>query len=71
MAIRGWIRRSGFLIVFVAAFGLSVTACGGDESFGVGDAAPEFSLSEAAGGDVALAGYQGRSVLLYFHMADG
>ncbi|MBT8241957.1 MAG: peroxiredoxin family protein [Acidimicrobiia bacterium] len=37
----------------------------------MGDAAPDFSLSAAEGGSVALDGYHDQAVLLYFHMADG
>jgi len=33
--------------------------------------APDFTLPNAAGGEVSLADYKGRPVLLYFHMAVG
>ena len=56
----------------IAAVGVIVAACGGHEGgFAVGERAPSFSLQEASGGSVALDDYQGRDVLLYFHMADG
>ena len=56
----------------IAAIGLLVAACGGDDGdLAVGDTAPDFSLAEASGSNVALAGYGGQDVLLYFHMADG
>ncbi|NNF54127.1 MAG: redoxin domain-containing protein [Acidimicrobiales bacterium] len=66
-----WNRHLGFLIGLVSALGLLVSACGGDGALGVGDAAPDFSLSAAEGGSVALDGYHDQAVLLYFHMADG
>jgi hypothetical protein len=51
---------------------LLLTACGGQEGLAVGDAAPSFTLPEAAGGSVSLADYQGtQPALLYFHMAVG
>jgi hypothetical protein len=50
---------------------LLVAACGGNGGLEVGDAAPDFSLSEAAGATVTLEGYRDQAVLLYFHMADG
>jgi hypothetical protein len=60
------------MVGLIAAMGLIVAACGGDDGgFGVGKSAPDFSLAEASGGNVALDDYQGRDVLLYFHMADG
>jgi peroxiredoxin Q/BCP len=37
----------------------------------VGDAAPAFSLPSVSGGEVSLADYQDRPVLLFFHMAVG
>lgn len=60
------------MLGLVAAIGLFVAACGGDDGgFAVGESAPDFSLEEASGGSVALADYRGQDVLLYFHMADG
>lgn len=37
----------------------------------VGASAPNFTLPDAAGGDVSLTDYRGQPVLLYFHMAVG
>ena len=71
MARRMRTRPLGFLIGLVAALGLIVSACGGNGGLSVGDSAPDFSLSAAAGGTVALDGYRDQAVLLYFHMADG
>ncbi len=33
--------------------------------------APDFTLEDATGGEVSLADYSGKPVLLYFHMAVG
>jgi cytochrome oxidase Cu insertion factor (SCO1/SenC/PrrC family) len=41
------------------------------EGLTVGDAAPAFELPSVAGDSVALSGYTGRPVLLFFHMAVG
>ena len=71
MAKRMRNRPLGFLIGLVSALGLIISACGGDGGLSVGDSAPDFSLSAAAGGTVALDGYRDQAVLLYFHMADG
>lgn len=51
---------------------LLLAACGGDEqTIEVGAEAPDFTLPDAAGGEVSLADYSGQPVLLYFHMAVG
>ena len=58
------------MLGLLAAVSLMVAACGGDDGdFAVGGRAPDFSLGEASGERVALDDYQGRDVLLYFHMA--
>lgn len=60
------------LAALIAAFSLVTAACGGDdEGLAVGDAAPDFTLTNSTGESVALDAYQNRDVLLYFHMADG
>ena len=64
-------RHTRLLIGLVATLGLLAAACGDGGGVKVGDAGPGFSLAEAAGGSVTLDGYEGRDVLLYFHMADG
>ena len=38
---------------------------------GPGSPAPDFTLPESGGGQVGLADFSGRPVLLYFHMAVG
>jgi hypothetical protein len=58
----------------VAAFGLaavSVSGCAGKPEVGIGSAAPDFVLPESGGGEVGLGDFEGRPVLLYFHMALG
>jgi len=44
---------------------------GGGGPIKVGEAAPNFSLPAADGGEVSLADYRGSSVLLYFSMGPG
>lgn len=68
--MRRWSLARG--LGLIAAIGLLVAACGGDDGdLAVGDTAPDFSLAESSGNNVALDGYGGQDVLLYFHMADG
>jgi len=58
-------------LIGVSILAIGLSACGGDDQFGEGSAAPGFSLPESAGGTVALADFGDEPVLLYFHMADG
>lgn len=61
-------------ILFMLPIILLLAACGSTDSedaIEVGADAPDFSLPDAAGGEVALSDYSGRPVLLYFHMAVG
>ena len=55
--------------------GLLLAACTGQPAaptgIAIGADAPAFTLPNAAGGQVSLADYAGRPVLLYFHMAVG
>ena len=68
--LRRWSLARG--LGMIAAIGLLAGACGGDAGdLAVGDTAPDFSLAESSGRNVALEGYGGQDVLLYFHMADG
>ena len=65
-----------FLTLLTLPFLLILTACAGNDtgtsqSAGVGSKAPDFTLANAAGGNVSLADYAGQPVLLYFHMAVG
>ena len=64
------------LTLMTLPFLLLLTACAGNDagtsqSSAVGSKAPDFTLANAAGGDVSLADYAGQPVLLYFHMAVG
>ncbi len=67
--------RMRSLLVAIAGMvllGTALAACGDDDAaFAVGSPAPGFTLPDSGGGTVALAGYAGDPVLLYFHMADG
>ena len=59
-------------IAGMALLGTALAACGDDDAaFAVGSPAPGFNLPDAGGGTVALSGYAGDPVLLYFHRADG
>ncbi|MCA9886289.1 MAG: redoxin domain-containing protein [Anaerolineae bacterium] len=64
------------LSLLTLPFLLFLAACTGNEAetsqtIEVGAKAPDFTLANAAGGDVSLSEYAGRPVLLYFHMAVG
>jgi len=55
-------------------FGLLIallSACGGQSQSKETSPAPDFTLPNALGGDVSLGDYDGRNVLLFFHMAVG
>ena len=55
-------------------FGLLVmllSACGGQSRSEETSPAPDFTLPNAMGGDVSLGDYNGKNVLLFFHMAVG
>lgn len=53
--------------------GLLLPSCqsSDSEALAVGDSAPAFTLPSAIGGDVSLADFQDKDVLLYFSMTDG
>lgn len=53
---------------------LFLAACGSNQAnqaIEVGATAPDFTLPDAAGGEVSLSDFSGQPVLLYFHMAVG
>lgn len=59
------------------AFGLIsalLAGCGGGSSAPTSDEvrpAPDFTLSNALGGEVSMSDYEGQPVFLFFHMAVG
>lgn len=54
-------KLSGLIILLTTL----LSACGGAA------AAPDFTLPNSLGGEVSLKDYQGKNVLLFFHMAVG
>jgi hypothetical protein len=64
-----WLLEAAGLLVI----GLSLAACTqGKDTLAVGDPAPDFSASTAAGGTVSLSDSKNEQpVLLFFHMAVG
>jgi len=65
------ISRLLLTVLFITS--ILLTACtSASEELGVGDKAPQFSLTSSTGSEVALTDYLGeKSVLLFFHMAKG
>jgi cytochrome oxidase Cu insertion factor (SCO1/SenC/PrrC family) len=66
-------RGRGFaLAVATLAAGFLIGACApAEDGLSVGDRAPAFELTSTAGDRVALSDFEGRPVLLFFHMAVG
>ena len=48
-----------------------LSACSSNNTTNDSSPAPEFELPNALGGEVSLKDYQGKNVLLFFHMAVG
>jgi len=69
----GVLARPGIALALTALLSsLLLGGCGaGEDGLGVGDLAPEFDLPSTSGERVALSDFQGRPVLLFFHMAVG
>lgn len=59
------------LLFFVGLLVALLSACGGQSRSEEISPAPDFTLPNALGGDVSLTDYNGRNVLLFFHMAVG
>ncbi len=64
-----WARRA----LVIGAAGILAVGCRPDSGGSLGPRmpAPDFTLPESGGGQVGLADFSGRPVLLYFHMALG
>jgi cytochrome oxidase Cu insertion factor (SCO1/SenC/PrrC family) len=69
----GLLARSGLAFALAGLLGgLMLGGCAkGEDGLAVGDLAPAFELPSTSGERVALSDYQGRPVLLFFHMAVG
>jgi len=48
-----------------------ISACGGTSQSADALPAPDFTLPNSFGGEVSLKDYEGKNVLLFFHMAVG
>lgn len=69
----GVLGRPGALLALATLLGgLMLGGCAeGEDGLAVGDLAPAFELPSTSGERVGLSDYQGRPVLLFFHMAVG
>ena len=69
----GVLARPGLMLALAALLsGIVLGGCSaGEDGLVVGDLAPEFELPSTSGERVALSDFQGRPVLLFFHMAVG
>jgi hypothetical protein len=74
MSKRGGVLTGPGIALALAAIlgGLVLGGCAsGDDGLAVGDPAPAFDLPSTSGARVALSDFEGRPVLLFFHMAVG
>ncbi len=72
-ALLAVVALGGLYLLYTASAGRGDTAAGAASGYrhvsgkpGAGSTAPDFTLPSSTGGQVSLADYQGRSVLLYF-----
>jgi cytochrome oxidase Cu insertion factor (SCO1/SenC/PrrC family) len=71
---RGGVLSGPGIALALAAIlgGLLLGGCAaGNDGLAVGDPAPAFDLPSTSGARVALSDFEGRPVLLFFHMAVG
>jgi len=59
------------IFILLVVFASLLTACGGANQATEASSAPDFNLPNALGGNVSLKDYEGKNVLLFFHMAVG
>lgn len=59
------------LLVLLALCTAVLSACGSPNTKDGTAPAPEFTLPNSLGGNVSLSDYEGKNVLLFFHMAVG
>ena len=59
------------LLIVFSIMTMLLSACGGQQQKSEAISAPDFDLPNALGGNISLDNYNGRNVLLFFHMAVG
>ena len=59
------------LLFVFAIMTILLAACGGMQQKSEAISAPDFDLPNSLGGNVSLDDYNGKNVLLFFHMAVG
>jgi len=59
------------IFILLVVFASLLTACGSASRTTEASPAPDFDLPNALGSNVSLKDYEGRNVLLFFHMAVG
>lgn len=59
------------IFILFVVFASLLTACGGANQATDASTAPAFDLPNSLGGNVSLKDYEGKNVMLFFHMAVG